>query len=151
MPFVTRAQILERGTRRRQVEPSAVFGGDLCLQELSRWDWRMAAQMATNPANPDQVFIHLHNAALFAAGVIDPVSNKPLFTFDEVSDFREDAAIWAEINRVADLLRVLSEVGPESLKSGGAAADAGRGDRPRGRQRAKRGAAEGAGADGSDA
>lgn len=150
MAYLTREVLVARGTRRRRDVESPVFGGTLCLQELSRWDWKMAAQMATLPDKPEQVYIQLWNAALFAAGVIDPQDGAALFTFEDVSNFRNDPALWAEIDRIADLLRELSEVGPESLKSGGPAPDAGRGDRPGGRQRAKRGAAQGAGANGAN-
>lgn len=148
--YLSKEQILARGVRRRQDVASAVFGGTLCLQELSRWDWKLAAQLATIPSDPDKVYVQLWDAATFAAGVVDPATGEPLFGHDEVSAFREDAALWDEIARIAGLIRTLSEVGPESLKSGGAAPDVGRGRRSDRRQPPERRAAPGDGADGSD-
>lgn len=148
--YLSKDQILARGVRRRQDAESPVFGGTLCLQELSRWDYKLAAQLATIPSDPDKVYVQLWDAATFAAGVVDPATGEPLFTHEEVATFREDMALWDEIARIAGLVRALSEVGPESLKSGGAAAHAGRGRRSDRRDAAERGAAAGAGSAGSD-
>lgn len=151
MAYVTRAMVLARSTRRRQEVESAVFGGTLLLQEWSRWDVQQADRFALDPTDTNKVYTLLRESSLFAAGVIVPDTGEPMFTAVEVSDWRDDDAVWSEVVRITGLLRALSEVGPESLKSGDPAADAGRGTRSRGRQRTERGTPGSAGEPTSDA
>jgi hypothetical protein len=57
------------------------------------------------------------NAGLFAAMVIDPLTDKPMYTTDEVLDLANRPELWSEILRLAQLGLDLSEVGKEKLKS----------------------------------
>ena len=125
MPYLTRTQIDTRTSRRRQDIESPLFGGTLLIQELSRWDMQNADRFATIPTDLSKVYLLLHTAALFAAGVLDGASGKPMYTADEVSDWRDDADVWDEVVRIVSAIRALSEVGPESLKSGDLPSDVG--------------------------
>jgi len=126
MAYVTRDQIATTSVRRRQDVESPVFGGTLLIQELSRLDWRTAIQIAKIPNDPkEQVYIDWWDGAVFAAGVIDPLKGEALFTMDDILLWANRGDLWDEIRRVAALIRELSEVGPESLKSGDPAPDAG--------------------------
>lgn len=58
------------------------------------------------------------NAALFAVGVIDGEGGKPLFSRDEIIQWPNRAALWAEVLRLAQAILDLSEVGQSHLKSG---------------------------------
>lgn len=58
------------------------------------------------------------NAALLAAGWIDPESGKPLWTAEEIMAWPARDEVWAEVARLAQCVYDLSEAGQESLKSG---------------------------------
>lgn len=124
MAYVTREQLISKSARRRQDVESTVFGGTLCVQELSRLDWRIAIQASKIPNDPDdRVYIDWWDGAIFAAGVLDPIKGEPLFTMDDMLLWANREDLWQEIRRVAVIIRELSEVGPESLKSGDPPAD----------------------------
>lgn len=117
MPYLTRAAITERTARRREDFESPPLGGTLCVQELSRLDWKTASRIATTPTDPDKVFIDYWDAACVAYGVIDPTDGESLFTVDMILSWANRDALWDEIRRIANRIRELSEVSPESLKS----------------------------------
>lgn len=117
-----RDAILARVARRTQQEVSSVFG-DLLLRELSRLDHRVCAESARAPEG--RIFVDVWHAAVFAACVIDPDTNEPAFTADEVLLFGNRDEVWAEVARIANVALALSEVGPDSLKSGDPPADVG--------------------------
>ena len=108
--------------RRTKTIPSAVFGDDVLCRELTRAEWRDAGNFAaTGKTGSDGTPIILTDrwlAARFAAGVIDPVTEEPIFVRDEVLLWPNRAELWDEIARIADEIDALSEVGPSHLKSG---------------------------------
>jgi hypothetical protein len=96
--------------------PSETFGGELLLREMTRKAYRQVID--TSAGDVDK-----WNAGLFAAMVIDPVTDKPMFTTDEVLEWANRSSIWVEILRLAQVGLDLSEVGKENLKSESAIAD----------------------------
>ncbi len=127
--YLTKAQIRERLTTRAEIDFEApALGGWLRLRELRRSD-----RSASTAEEDDYDRI---NIQIFAAAVIDPDTKEPLYSPEEalalVDEAGEDpgqrTAVWAAIYQVAQAALDLSEVGPLHLKSGGAAADAERGD-----------------------
>jgi hypothetical protein len=121
--MLTRDAILQRVTRRTTSYDSAVFGGVLRLQELSRLEWRLAAEQAAIPGDPGRVYTDWHDAAVCAYGIVD-AGGAPLFTCDDILSWRNEPTLWDELRQIADVIRALSEVGADSLKSGDPAPDA---------------------------
>ena len=96
--------------------PSDVFGGDLLVRELTRRAYRQVIEDAGGDVDK-------WNVGLFAAMVIDPATDAPMFTADELIEKASNRQeLWAEILRIAQAGIDLSEVGKESLKSEGTAA-----------------------------
>jgi hypothetical protein len=110
-------QILSKVALRTIAEPSALFGGDLCLQELSRAAFRATAQ-AARIANAEDGTVDTDrwNGGLFAAIVVDEATKQPLFTLDDVLAMANRADVWDEILRVATIGLNFSEVGQDALK-----------------------------------
>jgi hypothetical protein len=123
MAFLTRDTILAAVERRTKTEPSSVFGGDLCLRELSRLDYRAASMAAEIPGKPGHIYTDVWHAAIFAAVVVDPKTEEPLFTADDVLAWGNRDETWKEVVRIASLGLELSEVGADALTKSGAAAD----------------------------
>ncbi len=113
--MLTKADILTKLTRRTQSVPSDVFGGELCIREHSRAEFRAAQEAAAAPDSADKLLTDRWNGSLFANAVIDPASGAPLFTLDEVLTFPERNQLWDEIRRIAQLSLDLSEVWPAAL------------------------------------
>lgn len=90
--------------------PSPVFGGDLLVREMTRRTYREIVTAAATD-------VDRWNAGLFAAMVIDPATDKPMFSADEVLGLANRNELWVEILRIAQIGLDLSEVGKESLKS----------------------------------
>ena len=125
MTYLTRDQVAARSRRARVDFESPVLGGTLCLQELGRWDWRVATKAAEIPGEAGRIYIDLWHIGIFTRGVVDPATGEPLFTQDDLLTWRNSDALWAEVARIADAILSLSEVGPDSLKSGDPPADGG--------------------------
>ena len=96
-------------TRIRREEPSVVMGGALLLQELTRAEYRAIATRAD--MGEERVNIDQWNGGIFAAGVIDPSTDAPMFSVDELMAWPQRAALWNEIQRVVTCILDLSEVG----------------------------------------
>jgi len=107
--------ILATITRITREETSALFGGALLLQELTRAEYRAIARAAD--MGGDQINIDHWNGGIFAAGVIDGTSSAPLFTLDEVLTWPQRGALWDEIRRIAAVILDLSEVGNGPLET----------------------------------
>ena len=108
--------------RRTKTMPSPVFGDDILYRELTRAEWREANDWAsTTEVAPDGtrlILLDQWKAARFAAGVIDPETEEPIFKREDVLAWPNRDDLWAEIARIADAIDALSEVGTEALKSG---------------------------------
>lgn len=106
--------ILSTVTRMEREEQSALFGGALVLQEITRAEFRTIARAAELPPNAEgepQINTDQWNGGIFAAGVIDPETHAPLFTLDTVLSFPQRKKLWDEIGRIAKVILDLSEVG----------------------------------------
>jgi len=126
--MLTKDQILSHVTRRTKTIPSDVFGGDLCVREHTRAEYRAIAQSADKGKDESgQALIDTDrwNGGLFANAVIDAATGAPLFTVDEVLTFPERSAVWGEVRRIAQESLDLSEVGPEALSKSDIEADQG--------------------------
>lgn len=143
MALLNRDALLDSLSPREAVEPSAVFGGELLLRELTRLQHRSLLAVAN--ARPEMQRADAWNAGIFAAGVmsptsgdpypdnrrdaagnllVDPTTRRPMFTADEVLALPNRSAVFDEVLRVAQRILDLSEVGPDALKSGDPAPDA---------------------------
>lgn len=120
--MLTKNHILTSVARRTTVLASPVFGGDIHMQELLRSAWRDASRAAD--LGNDLIDLDVWHAHLFAALVVD-ADGTPMFTAADVLAWPKRDAVWSEIRRVANEGLALSEVGPEAVKSGDSAADAG--------------------------
>lgn len=103
--------------RAERDEPSEVFGGTLRLRELSRKAYIDGQQYAEIPDEVGKILVEKWNAAIFAAGVVDPETKQPLFTADEVFEFGNNARVWGETMRIAQCVLDLSEVGQAAFPS----------------------------------
>lgn len=104
------------GSLMQKEVPSDVFGGDLLLREMTRKAYRQVIDASAGDVDK-------WNAGLFAAMVIDPATDKPMFTTDEVLEWANRSSFWVEILRLAQVGLDLSEVGKENLKSESARTD----------------------------
>lgn len=122
-----REQIVPALARRTQDIPSAAFGGEIRIRELTRAEWRASNDHAsTGKEDADGapiIYIDHWAAARFAAGVIDPATDAPMFTADEVLAWPNRADLWREIGRIADAIDRLSEADRGALKSGDTSPD----------------------------
>ena len=126
--MLSKDQILSALSRRTKTIPSEIFGGELCIREHTRAEYRAITQAADRGKDAEgQALVDTDrwNGGLFANAVIDAATGTPLFTVDEVLAFPERNAVWGEIRRIAQESLELSEVGPAALKSGSDAADQG--------------------------
>lgn len=118
--MLTKEQILSKTGLQTQAEQSELFGGELCLQELSRVTFRAVVKAAKTGSvdenGEETVDTERWNGGLFAAIVVDPETKQPLFTLDEILAFSHRVDVWAEVFRIAKLGLELSEIGPEALK-----------------------------------
>lgn len=109
--LLSKAQIQNQVSNLIQKEiTSEVFGGDLIVREMTRKAYRQVIEGAASD-------VDRWNAGLFAAMVINPPTDEPMFTTDDVLAFANRSDFWAEILRIAQIGLDLSEVGKESLKS----------------------------------
>jgi len=125
---LSKDQILSHVTRRTKTVQSDVFGGDLCIREHTRAEYRAIAQSADKGKDENgQALIDTDrwNGGLFANAVIDAATGAPLFTVDEVLTFPERSAVWGEVRRIAQESLDLSEVGPPALFPGDPTPDLG--------------------------
>jgi hypothetical protein len=122
---LTKDQILTTLSRRTQSVRSELLGGELCIREHSRAEFRAIQQGAADPDDTERLLTDRWNGGLFANAVIDPASGAPLFTLEELLAFPERNALWAEIKRIAQLSLDLSEVGPAALTKSDPATDQG--------------------------
>ena len=116
--MLTKDQITAAVTRRTTTIPSAVFGGDISIRELSRLEWREAAresEVGKDDAGQPLTNIDQWNSRVFAAGVID-AGGAALFAAADILAWPRRADLWAEIGRIASAIIDLSEVGPAALK-----------------------------------
>lgn len=118
--MLTKEQILNKALHTR-TESSAVFDGELCLQELGRGTFRAIVKDARLPDDSGDeeksvVDSDRWNGGIFAAIVVDATTRVPLFTLDEVLAFANRADVWDEILRVATIGLNFSEIGQEALK-----------------------------------
>jgi hypothetical protein len=109
---LSKEQIIGRLARIERDEPSAVFGGDLRIRELTRAEYRTVARGADLGEN--RLDLDRWNAGLFVAGVING-NSEPMFALDEVLAWPQRDTIWTEVQRIAEAILNLSEVGPEAL------------------------------------
>jgi hypothetical protein len=114
--LLTKSQIGAVTALAQQEIPSDVFGGSLLIREMTRATFRGVREYANKGGS---VNVDDWNAGLFAAVVIDPATNTPMYTLSEVLEWANRPALWDEIIRIASLGLDLSEVKPESLKSEG--------------------------------
>ena len=103
-------------------EPSAVFGGVLCLRELTRAQYKAVVSTAVRPDK--SLDADVFNAGLFGAGVVDPSTKAPLWTPAQLLDLPARNELWNEIGRVADIIYGLLEVSPAAFRSGVSEPDA---------------------------
>lgn len=125
--MLTKDTILSKLARRTKTVASEVFGGDLCIREHTRAEFRaIQAAAALPPENGEpQINLDQWNGGLFANTVIDAATGAPLFTLDEILAFPERNALWSEVRRIAQESLDLSEVGSDALKSGDPTPDQG--------------------------
>jgi hypothetical protein len=117
MTYVSREGLLAHLALAERDEESPPLAGALRLRlrELTRAQWRACADTAR--LEDDRIYTDKWHAAIFAAGVIDAESKRPLFTADEVfTQFSRNSDLWEEIARIAGLILDLSEVGADALK-----------------------------------
>lgn len=115
--------------RRTKTTPSAVFGNEVLYRELTRAEWRAALDYAaTGEKSADGtpiILVDRWNIARFVFGVIDPVTEEPIFTRNDLLAWPNRTDLWDEVARVAGEIDALSEVGGDALKSGDLPTDAG--------------------------
>lgn len=115
--------------RRTKTTPSAVFGDEVLYRELTRAEWREASDFADSGEKTETgvslILLDHWHAARFAAGVIDPETEQPIFTRDEVLAWPNREDLWNEVVRISNAIGALSEVGTEALKSGDSPPDEG--------------------------
>lgn len=120
MAFVTKQDALQKAVRIEKTITSEHFGGDFLIQELllsEKIDCQKKAKSGI-----DTVDSAKWNAGIFSYSVIDPDSppdaRKPLFTYEEAYSIANVDRGYDAVLDVADQALKLSEVSPESLKSG---------------------------------
>lgn len=116
--LLNKANILQAVARRTKDEPSAIFGGDLRIQEITRAEWRAVsadAALPPNAAGEAQMNTDKWYGGFFALMVVEPDTGKPMFTFLEVMAFPERDDLWGEVRRLAQVGLDLSEVGADFL------------------------------------
>jgi len=126
--MLSKDQILSQVARRTKTIPSDIFGGELCIREHTRAEYRAvmgAADRGKDDAGQALIDTDRWNGGLFANAVIDASTGMPLFTVDEVLAFPERTAVWAEVRRIAQESLDLSEVGQPALFPGDSALDQG--------------------------
>lgn len=104
---------------RESTEESAVFGA-ITIRELMRADYTEAQRFAS--VGPDGRIVGSENidrwhTAIVAAGVIG-ADGKAAYRREWLLSLPNRAVIWDEIDRLAQQILALSEVGPQHLKSG---------------------------------
>jgi hypothetical protein len=116
--MLTKEQILTKTALQTRSEPSELFGGELCLQELARGTFRAVVRAARLNDDEDSATVDTDkwNGGIFAALVVDPETKQPLFTTEEVLAMANRADVWDEILRVATIGLNFSEIGQEALK-----------------------------------
>lgn len=127
--MLDRTAILKRVSQiNKRLELSSFFGGELSLSELMRADWKGIGEWVNElPASDSEPRNERMYAGLFACGVLGP-DGAPMFTREEVLGFADPSLsrdLWSEVVRIGDMIYTLSEVSPESLKSGDTQDDAG--------------------------
>lgn len=113
--MLSKDQILGHAARLTRIESSAVFGGDLCLLELSRGTFRAVQRNATIPGDEEMIDVERWNGGIFAAIVVDADTKQPLFTLDELLNMPHREELWIEIRRIAAIGLNFSEVGQAPL------------------------------------
>jgi hypothetical protein len=115
---LTKAQILAGLSERITTEMYvAALGGDVRIHELTRAQYRAAAEQGKDADHPTLIKNDLWHIAVIAAGVID-AQGKPLFSFDELYPLAQgdDPPLRATAAReLAQKILDLSEVGPTFL------------------------------------
>lgn len=118
---------------RRGAYPSQALGGVVTLRELTRAEYLAAydvdEDLTTVGADGARYLtpagVDVRAASVVAAGAIDPETGEALWAAAEVMAWPRRADLWADVAAMARAILELSEALPGSLKSGGAADDAG--------------------------
>jgi hypothetical protein len=100
-----------------------MLGGTVHIRELSRAEYQAAVALLRNQDDDERN--HHFNMAIVAAGLVDPATKQPWFSYDELSRMNGTMRA-ATVLDVAQRILALSEVGPDALKSGDSAPDQGR-------------------------
>jgi hypothetical protein len=118
--YASKDSILAGLRPREKDEESAIFG-TLRLRELTRWQWRIAGELATVAGDDgvSRVDTDWWHTEVLAAGVVDPASpedaRESMFIGEELRGLAQRKETWEEIRRLANAVLAFSEVGAEAL------------------------------------
>lgn len=116
--MLSKDQFIAAVARHTKTIPSAVFGGDVSIRELSRLEWREAARHSEVGKDADGqplTNVDQWNAHIFASGVIGE-NGAALFAAADILAWPRRADLWTEIARIGSAILDLSEVGSDALK-----------------------------------